>query len=91
MALDPRTYSTPLPYKLTPPPEDYKGLRLWLNDEMLRIADVIRAHSDMMPQASDAAPAAPRIGMQRFAVAPWAPNGASNVWVFWNGSAWQNL
>lgn len=83
--MDSRKYALPTRY-LGPATDDVKG-------ELRRVATALESICNLLPQAADRAPSDPRAGMVRYALYPaWAPlGGSSNVWVYYNGTAWVAL
>lgn len=62
-----------------------------LVEELRRVELALADLTDFAPQTTPTAPAAPRFGMIRRAIAPWSPLGTGDAWVWYDGTAWVAL
>lgn len=61
-------------------------------DALRGLSDLLNSIAELTPQATDVAPATPREGMVRLAVAPWLPLGGSDPrFVGYKDGAWVAL
>jgi hypothetical protein len=88
LALSRLTYAIPEPL----PAAGYFVKDVDTNNVVTALEDQVRELQDLLPQAADQAPLAPRFGTIRYAVTPWLPlAGPAGGWVYYNGSTWVAL
>jgi len=85
----------PTPYRRSTSPSLAGGELRFLMDQLQRLETTLGDLCALCPQEADAAPAAPRSGMQRLARAPWRPvaGQTADAWVYFDGpsSTWKLL
>lgn len=85
--------SRPKGYQVGTPPTIPGGEALYLQGELRKIAMTLDALVALCPQEANMAPANPRLGMQRYAVDPWASGMSlpSGSWVYFSVTGWKPL
>jgi len=74
-------------YRRRERPTNPASLALWIEDQLDEIERSLRLFEDV-PQATTIEPAAKKIGLRRYALAPWNPGYGFNRWYTWSGTAW---
>lgn len=87
MALNSTVYAT-----VSAPGREYQGVAtevdpVELGEFIRSLLERIQQLEDLAPQAADVAPKNPRIGMIRWAVAPWNPGSGDGLYRY-NGTSW---
>lgn len=74
-------------YRRRERPVDPSSLSLWVEeqlDELQRLSEFV----EDVAQVADTPPENPRIGVRRYAVAPWDPGEGFNRWYTFDGISW---
>ncbi len=91
MAFNDRTHvAVDYLYRRRERPTDPQSLSVWIEEQLDNIERAVQSLEDL-PQVADTPPTAPKIGLQRYALAPWDPGQGSNRWYFWDGTNWVAL
>lgn len=90
MAID-KNDATVVGYNRMDPPFKSVNLVNYLVSELDKLRLTISQLVDLAVQVADAEPTKPKVGMIRWAKAPWDPLGTGDGFVKWNGSAWTAL